>query len=137
MQQSNRISRRKQRTLTPAQQAATDARRQQLRDVAKMIAALSDEERLALAARLSVVTCEGRALSVFNACMVASGCLDVTIIGGFQQWRRQGRQVRKGEHSTMSIWVPKTAREQENGTAPDERRFVLVAMFDISQTEEL
>ena len=54
MQQSNRISRRKQRTLTPAQQAATEARHQQLRDVAKMIAALSEEERLALAARLNV-----------------------------------------------------------------------------------
>ena len=137
MQQSNRIPRRKQRTLTPAQQAATEARRQQLRDVAKMIAALSEEERLALAARLSVVTCEGRSLSTYNACMVASGCPDATIIGGFQQWRRQGRQVRQGEHSTMSIWAPKAAREHEDGTAPDERRFVLVAMFDIRQTEEL
>ena len=69
--------------------------------------------------------------------MVAAGCPDATIIGGFQQWRRQGRQVRQGERSTMSIWVPKTAREREDGTAPDERRFVLVAMFDICQTEGL
>ena len=69
--------------------------------------------------------------------MVASRRADATIIGGFQQWRRQGRQVRQGEHSTVSIWVPKIAREREDGTVPDERRFVLVAMFDIRQTEEL
>jgi hypothetical protein len=39
--------------------------------------------------------------------------LDATIVGGFRQWLKQGRCVKKGEHRS-DIWIPlgdKEARE--------------------------
>jgi antirestriction protein ArdC len=66
---------------------------------------------------------------------------DVTIVGGLQQWRKLGRHVKKGEKGCY-MWVPLGTREtDEQGMMhtdmPDEKRFKLVAVFDVSQTEEI
>ena len=59
-------------------------------------------------------------------------------IGGFQQWRKAGRMVRKGEHSIGSIFVPiGVSRDPEDGQDPDKVNFRLVPVFDITQTEEV
>lgn len=129
------------RTLTVAQQAQTDARREKFRGLVKSIAVMSPDVRAALAARMAgAVTVEGRSLSGHNACLLAAQCPEATIVGGFQQWRRAGRFVRKGQHGHM-IWAPiRDARDEAPAPAADELsterpRFIMVTVFDVSQTD--
>ena len=58
-----------------------------------------------------------------------------SIVGGFQQWRKQGRMVRKGEHGYM-IWIP-THRKEEGAPEDDEGElnFIIGYVFDVTQTE--
>ena len=125
--------------LTDAQIAARDARRARFSAIATQISAMTDEQRATLAASISPTTVEGRPLSVHNACLLAIQCPTVTLVGGFQQWLKAGRAVRKGEHGLM-IWAPSKAREtttdaQDSDT--EQRHFIMVTVFDVSQTEPL
>jgi len=122
------------RTLTPAQTAARDARRERFAALAGQIAELSPEARAALAASLpALVTVEGHALSIHNACLVALQLPSATILGGYRQWQAAGRQVRKGEHGLM-VWAPRMKKDADTG---DEERagFIPISLFDVSQTE--
>lgn len=129
------------RTLTADQTAARNARREQFSTLARNLAAMSDTERAALATRMATVTTvEGRALSVHNACLVAMQLPSTTLVGGFNQWIKAGRSVRKGEHGLM-IWAPcKGATDpnlQPGELTTDRQQFITVTVFDVSQTEEL
>lgn len=127
---------------TAEQAEAAKARREKMRTLARRISELSQEEREALAARAGIRSIEGRPLSVFNSCMLISQHEGVSVVGGFQQWRRAGRHVMKG-HRGLAIWIPigngsetPTAAEasgdgEESGKS---RRFVLGTVFDITQT---
>lgn len=95
---------------TPEQHAAALERRAAMRKLAKQISDMVPAQRAELAARFPVVTIEGRALSVFNSCLVATQSPNATVVGGFRQWIKAGRGVRKGEHG-MAIWVPLKPRE--------------------------
>jgi antirestriction factor ArdC-like protein len=133
---------RPRKPMTPEEQTAWEARRAQMQAVTKQLAALSDEERAAMAQRIGVIlTCEARALSPWNCCMLAFQRPDATVVGGFQQWKRVGRKVKKGERGSY-IWIPLGTREtdgagQPQTAMPDERRFKMVAVFDLSQTEAM
>lgn len=133
---------RPRRPLTDEQIAARDARRERFGELAKRLAELSDEARADLAARVFVHTVEGRPLSLHNACLVAMQNPTATLVGGFNQWRTQGRTVRKGEHGLM-IWAPTKATIEAAPTAgeltteSDARRFITVTVFDVSQTDAL
>lgn len=94
------------RKLTPAQTAARDARRAKFRALVSDVAAMTDAQRAAIVDKLGAVpTCAGSALSFFNSCLVLSQNPAASLVGGFQQWRKLGRIVRKGEHGAM-IWIP-------------------------------
>lgn len=129
------------RSLTPAQLEARDARRAQFRTLAQQVAALTEQQRGAMAAQMAgAVTVEGRQLSIHNACLLACQYPNATLVGGFRQWLSHGRQVRKGEHGLM-IWAP--IRGKANGNAPtvtdlDSERphFIMVTVFDVSQTDK-
>ena len=132
--------RKSSRVLTPEQQAKSDARREQFRTLAQQIGAMSEADRAAMAAKMSaVVTIEGRVLSVHNACLLACQCPTATMVGGFQQWRANGRQVRKGEHGLM-IWAPTRGKVDESIQpgeikANDHPHFIMVTVFDVAQTD--
>ena len=96
----------------------------------------------------AIVTCEGRALSVHNSCLVLTQLPTASMVGGFCQWQTHGRRVKRGERGLM-IWVP-TSRKAEAapvavdgptaGEGPPEgdgRRagFVMGTVFDVTQTE--
>jgi len=124
------------RTLTAEQAAARDARRAKFAELARTIGAMSDDQRAAMAEHMGcVVTVEGRALSVHNMCLLAVQCPTVTVVGGFQQWIKAGRCVRKGEHGLM-VWAPRMGAKDEAGQSEREG-FVMVTVFDVSQTDEL
>jgi hypothetical protein len=144
----------KKRNLTVEQIASRDARRAKFRALAKRVAAMSDGERAELLARMpAVVTIEGRALSPFNSCLIIFQNPGASIVGGFRQWIKHGRAVKKGQHGAQ-IWVPTGAggADRENGSARaaagDSReesggddgggyRFISGTVFDVTQTQDL
>ena len=132
---------------TAEQKAAATARRERFTELANDIARMSDAERAALVARVgAIVTCEGRALSVHNSCLVLTQLPAASMVGGFRQWLAHGRSVRKGEHGLM-IWVPTSrkddapppdgppAGEGEAAGASKRAGFVMGTVFDVTQTE--
>lgn len=132
---------------TPAQQEAAKLRRERFKGIVKQIAAMDATQRAFLASKGVLATCEGRTLSPCNQMLIAMQCPDATIVGGFRQWKAQGRSVRKGEHGHM-IWVPLLRGDSDtasdtpqpsdmDGEATSERiRFIIGTVFDISQTQE-
>ena len=103
---------------------------------------MNDGERDALVMQAgAVITCEGRTLSVKNTCLLFFQRPGVSVVGGFRQWIRNGRVVRKGEHGA-SIWIPLGAKA-DDGTAdgasgePAELRFGTATVFDVTQTQEI
>lgn len=137
------------RQLTEAQIAARDARRDKMKALWKRVAAMPELERVQLANRAGIVTCEGHPLSPINQCLTVFQCGNASIVGGFRQWLKNGRCVRKGEHG-IGIWVPTGTRKSAATDMPDvfdpaaeqaqaggEINFIFGTVFDISQTVEL
>ena len=124
-------TRRPRRTLTPEQQAASDARRQAFREYARAVSAMSEGERVAMADRAGLRTVEGHELSTTNAVLAIMQRPAASVLGGFNQWRAAGRQVRKGEHGIM-IWAPTKNRDEDS----DRPGFVPITLFDVAQTDE-
>jgi len=66
--------------------------------LSKQIADMTDAQRSELAAKVvGIVTVEGRSLSPHNVCMIAMQKPDAVLVGGFRQWLKAGRCVKKGE----------------------------------------
>lgn len=70
---------------------------------------------------------------------------EATRCAGFQQWKKEGRQVRRGEHG-IKIFAPTKftvkgedgePEKDENGDVKKKDGFVMVTVFDISQTDEI
>jgi hypothetical protein len=129
---------------TPEQIAAAKVRRAKMREIAQKISKMTDVERTALVSDWPT-TIEGRQLSMHNACMIAYQG-GATVVGGFWQWKAAGRKVKKGG-TGLAIWAPagerkgESVEEIETGEANADgskkrMRFLLVTVFDISQTEE-
>jgi len=131
---------------TPEQKRKAAERRERFRALAAQVAALTDDERAALVAKVgAIVTCEGRALSIHNSCLVLNQLPTASMVGGFRQWKDHGRSVRKGAVGLM-IWVPTGRGEEGKGNAPPPEGegidgapkragFVAGYVFDVTQTE--
>ena len=125
------------RKLTEEQRAKSEARKLRFRQLVKQVAAMSDAERDAMLIRVgAVVTCEGRALSPTNTMLCLMQLPGVSMVGGFKQWIRQGRAVRKGEHG-VSIWIPCAGKKAEDSETEGEMYFTSGTVFDVSQTSPL
>jgi hypothetical protein len=134
------------RTPTDEQKRKAAERRERFRALAARVADMSEDERTALVMRAgAVVTCEGRALSPFNSCLLLTQLPTASMVGGFRQWLDKGRSVRKGEHGLM-IWIP-TGRNEKGeedapppagegiDDAPKRAGFIMGTVFDVSQTD--
>jgi len=105
---------------------------------------MTDTERAAITRGLAT-TIEGHVLSPTNQMLIAYqsiGQQPATLVGGFQQWRKAGRCVAKGQHG-YAIWVPIGKKDKSGDEAvskpasTDERAgFMLATVFDITQTQE-
>ena len=124
------------RQLTPEQAQARDARREKFKQLVKQVAAMSDTERAALALNAgAVVTVEGKALSPINTMLCFMQLPNVSVVGGFRQWLKAGRCVRKGQHGA-TIWVPLGTKAEPTGDG-DRQAFGTGTVFDIAQTDEV
>lgn len=132
----------KRRQLTPEQTAARDARRAKFKALWKQVADMPEAERAQAVCGLVYVSCDGAGYSGKNMLLIALQFRGATVLGGFRQWLKHGRAVRKGQHG-ISIWVPvgyKQATVAADGaevTETDKTGFVAGTIFDISQTEPI
>jgi len=106
--------------------------------IRKTLSEMSEEQRQAIADKYGIVTVEGHLLTPHNQCfLVAQSEINFTVVGGFQQWKKSGRIVRKGEHGVL-ILVPSKTNSDENPeivSDGEDVRFFSATVFDISQTE--
>jgi antirestriction protein ArdC len=128
---------------------ATDSLQARARKLAAHLGSLSEEQRTAMAARMpTVCNPDGRFLTARNTLLLFEQCgrMDLTMVAGFRQWIDAGRCVRKGQHSIGCIMVPMSVkdkgpggevRKDENGEDKSLLRFRFVAVFDVSQTDEI
>lgn len=117
---------------------AIEAKKAKMKQLAEQFAKMSEAERVELSNQLgSLRTIEGRPLSFKNSALLYFQKKGVSIVGGFQQWKKAGRIVRKGEKA-LAIFCP-ASRKTEEGQAPDDSSlfFFTGSVFDISQTEPL
>lgn len=78
-----------------------------------------------------------RGYSLTNTLLILSQRPDATTVASYRRWIALGRQVRRGEQA-LRIWAPSVRREKDETTGEVTaavRRFVLVPVFDISQTD--
>ncbi len=112
------------------------ARKDRINGLRRKLAGLTEAERQELTARGIIATIEGRTLSLHNTLMVYIQCNGQapSIVGGYQQWRKAGRQVSKGQHG-YTILFPAGNKDKETGDIIDATRFFTGTVFDIAQTE--
>lgn len=117
-------------------------KKEKINRIRKTISEMTEEQRQAIAEKFGIVTVEGHSLTAHNQCfLVAQAELNFSIVGGYKQWQKAGRSVRKGEHG-FYIFVPSKSKEEPNNSievsADDETPFFFSAVvFDISQTEQI
>lgn len=109
-----------------------------IKEIRKQLTALPESEREKLISKVgSLVTVEGRPLSAGNTELCLWQKPDATIVGGFQQWKKAGRCVRKGEHG-LSIYIPANSKKEEDQqNTEDDLYFFAGTVFDITQTDEI
>lgn len=128
--------------LTEQQKAERDARREKFKALWKQVAAMPQDQRVALSHKYGFRTVTGHALSPGNQMMIALQLPTASVLGGFRQWIKAGRAVRKGQHGAM-IWVPTGGQSADTTPLSDEVtegadvRFIVGTVFDIGQTEDL
>src|SRR5207244_12427451 len=136
---------------SPEQKQKAAERRERVRALAAQVAQMSEDDRAQLVMTVgAIVTCEGRALSAFNSCLILSQLPTASMVGGFWQWKDKGRAVKKGAQGLM-IWIPTEKGDKGERAAPasvpdaaegegEEKggkrcRFVMGTVFEVSQTE--
>lgn len=130
------------RTPTPEQKARAEERRQALKALWQKVSEMTEEQRAEFAEKVgTVVTCEGHPLTVNNTILLAYQADNVTVVGGFQQWKQAGRQVMKGQRA-LGIWIPGNKKDdphKQPGEISDDKPsfFIFGSVFDISQTEPI
>ena len=120
-----------------------EKKKARIQAIRKTLSEMTEEKRTELIEKFGiVVTIEGHPLTAHNTCFLyAQTEKPITVVGGFQQWRKAGRTVKKGEHSLL-IFVPSTKRKDEPVPSEvegseDEPFFFTANVFDITQTEPI
>lgn len=78
-----------------------------------------------------------RGYSLSNTLLILAQRPGATTVASYRRWLELGRQVRRGE-TALRIWAPSTRRERDAESGEEGatvRRWVLVPVFDIAQTE--
>jgi hypothetical protein len=111
----------------------TAEKKQKIADLRKRLSGITEIEKSRLISKGTVTTIEGHVLSVRNTMLCYFQFANPTVVGGFQQWRKAGRTVRKGEHG-MAIFTPCHTKSDDGS---DETYFITSTVFDITQTDTI
>ena len=102
---------------------------------------LTEDQRKEIADNLGYHNIEGHIFSGRNQVLLSFQTMGDNSVqgtfGGFKQWIKAGRFVRKGEHGHLIMFPSSQKIEKENGEADELKRFYFASVFDISQTDEL
>ena len=129
----------KAKTKTKQQQAKSQERKERLEAIRKCLLALSPGERDQMITQHGLVqSIDGHFMSAKNTCLLylqANGTMP-TIVGGYQQWLRAGRQVSKGAHG-FTIWFPigNHIKLDDDDIVTEATHFGTATVFDVTQTE--
>jgi hypothetical protein len=115
----------------------TPKTKEKVKKVRELLFSLTDEQRAELLSNAQITTIEGHPLSTNNiVALLVQGCKD-PVVGGFRQWIRAGRCVRKGSVGFV-IWIPSKKKSDESDDSEDfEPRFYPTTVFSQSQTDVL
>lgn len=112
-------------------------RKKKFSELAKALAELTEDQKIDLIMKHNIVNVDGHALSGTNTILLImqqNGTIP-TVVGGYRQWQKAGRQVQKGEHGMM-LWYP-SSKKKEDDEGEEETQFFVGTVFDISQTQEI
>ena len=112
-------------------------RKDRINELRQRLANLTEAERKTLQDKGIIATIEGRPLSLHNTLLLY---LQFTrripsIVGGYRQWRKAGRQVNKGEHGAI-IFFP-VGDKDDDGEIIEAQAFYTAIVFDITQTSKI
>ena len=110
----------------------TNEKKDKIKQLRNYLSTMDDAQRQELASKVGIVSIDGHSFSITNQCLMAFQNPDVTIVGGFNQFKQAGRMVKKGEHG-MVIFYPSARKNEETGE--DDINFYCGTVFDISQTQ--
>jgi hypothetical protein len=109
-------------------------RKEKLSMIRQKMANLTEEQKNKLLENGMIATVEGRVLSSHNTILLAVQGIKDTVVAGYQQWKKAGRQVKQGEHGAV-IWIPAGPRDKETGNLIEAENFFCATVFGQSQTE--
>lgn len=113
----------------------TDDKKLKIKQLREYLSTLDETQRQELAGKVGIVSIEnGHGFSVTNQVLMAFQNPNVTIVGGFNQFKSANRMIKKGEHG-MIIFYPSAKKNDETGG--DDVNFYCGTVFDISQTTEM
>ena len=113
--------------------AKQQEKRDKIRNLAKTFASMTEDQRVAISNKYSIRTVEGRSLSPRNQFLIAMQLPQSSLVGGYNQWKKAGRVVQKGQHGA-AILVPSV---KDSDKTDRELFFFTATVFDVSQTEEI
>jgi hypothetical protein len=112
----------------------TDIKKDKIKQLRAFLSGMNETQRQAFASKYGIVSIEGHSYSLVNQCLIAFQCPVATVCGGYQQFKKAGRQVKQGEHG-MVIFIPSVKKDDQTGD--DQVNFYCATIFDISQTFEI
>ena len=115
-----------------------EEKKERIKQLVKKLAEFSDEQRELIAQKFGIRNPEGHLLSGRNMMLLYLQAEDkpLSIVAGFQQWKKYNRFVKKGERGYL-IAVPANIKKSEaEHDADDPEYFIYKSVFDISQTTE-
>jgi len=128
------------RKLSPAQEKKRAEKKEKIRALAQQLKAMPDHDRERLASQVQIrKATDGSFYSVKNQCLIAFQKRDATLCASFDDWKKEGRTVRKGERGLI-VFVPTFIKEKAKETDEEReslRGFITGYVFDITQTEAI
>ena len=115
-----------------------EEKKERIKQLVKKLAEFSDEQRELIAQKFGIRNPEGHLLSGRNMMLLYLQAENkpLSVVAGFQQWKKYNRFVKKGEHGYL-IAVPANIKKTEGEKEPeDPEYFIYKSVFDISQTTE-
>ena len=118
-----------------------NAKKQKIKAIYQSVKDLTQDQKDQLMMQLNIKNPEGHYLSGRNCILLERQAaiynpnITFSVVGGFNQWQKHNRQVKKGE-SGFYIAIP-SKKENQQSENNDEVFFFFKAVFDISQTEPI